>query len=63
MTKYRIGDHVRVIAHPSRWFDSVGTVVSITEGQHFGLHVPGDDHLLWFTPDELVLAENGAVGA
>ena len=53
--KFKIGDPVRVIASPSRWFDQVGTVADIAAGQ---FHVSGVDAApLWFHPGELVLAE------
>ena len=56
MTKFRIGDPVRVIASPSRWFDHVGTVHDETAGQ---FHVRGlTDAPLWFHPNELILAEH-----
>lgn len=55
MNKFAIGDHVRIIATPSRWFDLVGRVLDEAGGQ---FRVAGEDFgPLWFYPRELVLAE------
>jgi uncharacterized protein YodC (DUF2158 family) len=54
--KFKIGDPVRVIATPCRWFDQVGTVHDEAAGQ---FHVVGIDTApLWFHPKELILAEH-----
>ncbi len=54
--KFRIGDPVRIIATPCRWFDAVGTVVD-TAGNQF--HVAGlEPAPLWFGPHELILADH-----
>lgn len=58
MNKFTIGDHVRIIATPSRWFDLVGRVEMEAEGQ---FRVVGEDFgPLWFYPAELVLADPAA---
>lgn len=58
MTKFRLGDPVRIIARGSRYFDAVGTVVDIDSGQYFPFHVAGLTYCpLTFDPAELVLAE------
>lgn len=60
MSKFRIGDPVRIIATPSRYFDSVGTVIDVD--RHHPLlpyQVAGlADPPLWFGPNELILAEH-----
>jgi uncharacterized protein YodC (DUF2158 family) len=54
--KFKIGDTVRVIARPCRWFDHVGTVADTAANQ---FHVAGlEDAPLWFHPNELILAEH-----
>jgi len=59
VTKFRIGDPVRVIARNTGHFDDVGTVVDVDISQHFPFHVAGlEDHALWFGPNELILAEH-----
>lgn len=59
MSKFRIGDPVRIIASPGRHFDAVGTVVDVDQTQHFPFAVTGlDASLLWFGPNELILAEH-----
>jgi hypothetical protein len=59
MTKFRKGDHVRVIARRSYHFDQVGTVAEIDSSQHFSFGVSGLDRpLLWYGPNELILAEH-----
>lgn len=56
--KFRLNDHVRVIAHPSRLFDSVGTVTDVDPGARHQFRVEVlEGFPLWFGPDELVLAE------
>jgi hypothetical protein len=63
MTKFRVNDVVRVIAHPSAFFDEVGTIESI-DGTDYPFEVVGIDYYpLSFAAHELVLAENGVVGA
>lgn len=58
MTKFKIGDPVRVTATPSRHFDAVGTIVDVDRTQHFPFAVMGvDASLLWFGAHELTLAE------
>jgi hypothetical protein len=64
VTKFRVNDPVRIIAHPTRYFDHVGTVTAVEDGLHPWFHVAGvEDVPLWFTADELILAENGVVTA
>ena len=54
--KFKIGDPVRVIASPCRYFDMVGTVHDEAAGE---FHVKGlDAGPLWFLPNELILAEH-----
>jgi hypothetical protein len=56
--KFKIGDHVRVIARGCRHFDTTGTVEDVAEGAHHPFHVRVQDHHpLWFGPHELILAE------
>jgi len=59
--KFKIGDPVRVIATPSRYFDSVGTIADV-DPHHPSLpyQVAGLSDLppLWFGPNELILAEH-----
>ncbi|WP_028265919.1 hypothetical protein [Arthrobacter sp. MA-N2] len=55
MSKFKIGDHVRVIATPCRWFDQTGTVHDEAPG---AFHIADlESHPLWFHPDELILAD------
>lgn len=58
MSKFKIGDHVRIIARTCRDFDRVGTVTDIVPDAAHSFHVtiPGE-HPLWFGPNELILAE------
>ena len=57
MTKFKLGDHVRVIAHPSAFFDHVGTVTAI-DATDYPFEVVGIGYYpLSFAADELVLAE------
>ncbi len=57
MTKFKIGDHVRVIAHPSAFFDEVGTIEFI-DATDDPFQVAGIDYYpLAFAEHELVLAE------
>ena len=60
MTKFKLGDPVRVIANPSRYFDTVGTIADV-DRDHPSLpyQVAGLSELppLWFGPHELILAE------
>ena len=59
MSKFRIGDPVRVTVSSCRYFDAVGTVVDVSSSQHFPFQIAGlDDHALWFGPHELILAEH-----
>ncbi|MDQ5862763.1 MAG: hypothetical protein M3536_10930 [Actinomycetota bacterium] len=54
--KFKIGDHVRIIATPCRWFDAVGTITDTAANQ---FHVAGIEAApLWFGPHELILAEH-----
>lgn len=58
MTKFRIGDPVRIIAAPFRHFDTVGTAIDVDKTVHFPFAVTGcGPSLLWFGAHELVLAE------
>lgn len=59
MTKFRIGDPVRVIRRADRYFDKVGVVRDILTGTNVPFAVAGiQPHvLLRFGPDELILAE------
>ncbi|QDG87134.1 hypothetical protein [Pseudarthrobacter sp. NIBRBAC000502770] len=56
--KFKIGDHVRIIARRCRQFDDVGAIVDVVDGAHHPFRVQiQDQHPLWFGPHELVLAE------
>ncbi len=58
MSKFRIGDTVRIIANRCQHFDSVGTIAEIKENQSARFHVAGlEPWPLWFEPNELILAE------
>ena len=60
MTKFKLGDPVRIIATPSRYFDSVGTIADV-DRNHPLLPYQVDLHEgrpLWFGPNELILAEH-----
>ena len=58
MTKFRIGDPVRVIRRTDKFFDQVGTVSSI-DGSDLPFEVSGVcSFKLWFGPDDLILAEH-----
>ncbi|SDK79904.1 hypothetical protein [Arthrobacter sp. ok362] len=58
--KFKLGDPVRVIATPSRFFDMVGAVCDVD--RHHPLlpyQVTGlEGRPLWFGPNELILAEH-----
>jgi uncharacterized protein YodC (DUF2158 family) len=55
MTKFKPGDHVRVIVSPCRWFDQIGTIAEAWERE---FTVAGLAPVtLWFRPEELTLAE------
>jgi hypothetical protein len=59
MSKFKLGDPVRVIARPSRHFDSVGTVTDVDPGAFYPFRVEVPEGVpLWFGPHELVLAEH-----
>jgi hypothetical protein len=59
MTKFRITDPVRITSPKCRYFDRVGTVTAVVEGQDHPFHVSGlEPWALWFGAGELVLAEN-----
>lgn len=58
MSKFRIGDPVRIIARPSAWFDHVGTVTDVNQGAGFPFRVTIREVSLWFGPHELILAEH-----
>ncbi|MDQ5860673.1 MAG: hypothetical protein M3536_00220 [Actinomycetota bacterium] len=63
MTKFRVGDSVRITHSPCRYFDQVGTVEDINEDQDHPFAVDGlEPWLLWFGPDEMVLAEGPTTG-
>jgi len=58
--KFKLGDPVRVIANPSRYFDTVGTIADV-DSHHplIPYQVAGlADPPLWFGPNELILAEH-----
>jgi len=56
--KFNLGDHVRIIATPSRHFDSVGTVTNVDPGAYHPFRVEVLEGIpLWFGAHELVLAE------
>lgn len=56
--KFKVGDHVRIIARGCRQFDDVGTIEDIVPGANYPFRVRvQDQHPLWFGPHELVLAE------
>lgn len=58
MTKFRLGNPVRIIARGCSYFDQVGTVEAINEVQDHPFHVAGlEPWPLWFGAAELVLAE------
>ncbi|MDN4644945.1 hypothetical protein [Arthrobacter sp. PsM3] len=58
MSKFKLGDPVRVIARNTRHFDAVGTVVDVS-AQHYPFQVGGlEGSPLWFGPHELTLAEH-----
>jgi len=61
MTKFKPGDHVRIIAHPSAFFDEVGTIESIDDTDYPFAVGDIDYYPLSFAADELVLAECPAV--
>jgi hypothetical protein len=64
MTKFRENDPVRIIARGCRYFDQVGTVTAVVEGQDNPFHVSGlEPWALWFGANELVLAERPEVAA
>lgn len=58
--KFKIGDPVRIIATPSRYFDDVGTIADVD--RHHPIlpyQVAGPAAVpLWFGPHELILAEH-----
>jgi hypothetical protein len=58
--KFKLGDPVRIIARPSRWFDVVGTVCDVDRDHPtLPFQVAGlEDHALWFGHNELILAEH-----
>ena len=60
MTKFRLGDQVRIIARGH--FDEVGTVADIDHGTGYPFKVAlVSSGPLWFGPHELVLAERPVV--
>jgi len=57
--KFKTGDPVRIISRTCRYFDQVGTITSVVEGQDNPFHVTGlEPWPLWFGAHELVLAEH-----
>jgi hypothetical protein len=62
MTKFRLGDPVRITAPSSRHFDEVGTVTDVDPAAHFPFRVSGlEDVPQLFLAHELVLAEVAGV--
>lgn len=62
MGKFRLGDPVRVIATPSRYFDAVGTITDVDRDHPALPYQVGilENRPLWFGPAELILAESPA---
>ena len=59
MSKFKLGDPVRIIARPTRHFDSVGTVTDVDQGAYYPFRVEViEGQPLWFGPHELTLAEH-----
>lgn len=58
MSKFRIGDHVRIINRTCKYFDRVGTVQEVMVGQQLPFGLSGLESVpIWFGPFELILAE------
>lgn len=58
MTKFKLGDTVRVIAENCRYFDQVGAVVAIHEDQGFPYRIDRVDvSPIGFEAHELILAD------
>jgi hypothetical protein len=62
VTKFRAGDHVRIIHTPCAYFDRAATIAEVVDGQAHPYRVDGlAPWPLWFGADELTLAEPPAV--
>jgi len=60
--KFKLNDPVRIIATPSRYFDTVGTITDVDRDHPRLPYQVGilENRPLWFGPEELILAEHPA---